>query len=41
LQKQGLKAYRCPALNLEPYWIDNLLHIAKGPTTSTELLIRK
>jgi ferrochelatase len=24
---QGLNAYRCPALNLEPYWIDALIEI--------------
>lgn len=29
IEKQGLKAYRCPALNLEPYWIDALVEILK------------
>lgn len=29
IEKQGLKAYRCPALNLEPYWIDALVDIFK------------
>lgn len=24
---QGLRSYRCPALNLEPYWIDALIEI--------------
>jgi len=29
---KGLAAYRCPALNLEPYWIDALLEILQEPT---------
>jgi len=42
LQKQGLNAYRCPALNLEPYWIDNLAEIAQEPSySSTSMLVRK
>ena len=28
LASKGLNAYRCPALNLEPYWIDALAEIA-------------
>lgn len=28
IRSQGLNAYRCPALNLEPYWIDALVEIA-------------
>ena len=42
IEKNGLKAYRCPALNLEPYWIDALAEIAKGPILyDNHLLIRK
>lgn len=29
LASKGLNAYRCPALNLEPYWIDALVEIAQ------------
>lgn len=29
IKKNGLRAYRCPALNTEPYWIDALTEIAK------------
>ncbi len=29
IRKNGLNAYRCPALNLEPYWIDALASILK------------
>jgi protoporphyrin/coproporphyrin ferrochelatase len=29
IREKGLKAYRCPALNLEPYWIDALAEIFK------------
>lgn len=38
LQNQGLQGYRCPALNLEPYWIQALAHIAQdtqGVNTQT------
>jgi ferrochelatase len=35
LAEKGLKAYRCPALNLEPYWIDGLAEISKNQTLST------
>lgn len=39
---KGLNAYRCPALNLEPYWIDALVEIV-GQTNFCEnqMLIRK
>jgi len=30
IRAQGLNAYRCPALNLEPYWIDALVEIAQS-----------
>jgi ferrochelatase len=41
LQKNGLKAYRCPALNLESYWIDALAQITEEPHwSSTQMLIR-
>ena len=42
LVEKGLQAYRCPALNLEPQWIDSLIEMAKGPKFfSTDELIRK
>ncbi|MBU6383036.1 MAG: ferrochelatase [Verrucomicrobia bacterium] len=42
VEKQGLKAYRCPALNLEPYWIDALAEIARSPTLwANDALVRK
>ncbi len=31
IQKQGLNAFRCPALNLEPYWIDTLASLFLDP----------
>jgi len=38
---KGLKAYRCPALNLEPYWIDALAEIARETNLcSNQTLIR-
>jgi ferrochelatase len=41
LRKKNLIAHRCPALNLEPYWIDHLAQIAKDESwTSTQMLIR-
>jgi ferrochelatase len=40
LRRRGITAYRCPALNLEPYWIDALATIALGPTTKTTALFR-
>lgn len=30
VQKRGIPAYRCPALNLEPYWVDALAEIAQA-----------
>lgn len=30
IREQGLFAYRCPALNLEPYWMDRLLDLFKA-----------
>jgi ferrochelatase len=30
IREKGLNAYRCPALNLEPYWIDALAEILRG-----------
>lgn len=42
LEKQGLEAYRCPALNLESYWVDNLAEIAKSTLFhANEELIRR
>lgn len=32
IEKNGLMAYRCPALNLEPYWLDALSMIAQEKT---------
>jgi ferrochelatase len=29
IRSQGLQAYRCPALNREPYWVDALAEIAR------------
>lgn len=41
LASKGLNAYRCPALNLEPYWIDALVQIAKTEDLfANEMLIR-
>ncbi len=41
IQEKGLKAYRCPALNLEPYWIEALAEIFKEPLLhQTDSLIR-
>lgn len=42
IARQGICAYRCPALNLEPYWLDALAEIACTPSLfSSETLIRK
>lgn len=42
LEKQGLRAYRCPALNLESYWVNNLAEIAQTTIFHpNESLIRK
>jgi ferrochelatase len=41
VQKQGLNALRCPALNLEPYWIEALCAIFHETNLcNTEMLIR-
>lgn len=41
IRAQGLKADRCPALNLESYWIDALFAIAQGPLVcGNQMLIR-
>ena len=41
IQKQGLNAYRCPALNLEESWIDALAQIAQSrELCDTHSLIR-
>lgn len=41
IRKQGLKAARCPALNLEPYWVEALVEIAQDPHFSTtQMLVR-
>jgi len=37
----GRNATRCPALNLEPYWVEALAHIAESsPLTHTQMLVR-
>lgn len=41
IEAKGLKAYRCPALNLEPYWVEALAQIALGTDLcSNQMLIR-
>lgn len=41
IEEKGLKAYRCPALNLEPYWIDALQNILEtSPLSGQKPLIR-
>lgn len=41
IQKQNLQAHRCPALNLEPYWLDALAEIVQEPQLlGTQMLIR-
>lgn len=41
VQEKGLQAYRCPALNCEPYWIDAIAEILQEPNwCSNELLVR-
>jgi ferrochelatase len=32
IRAKGLNAYRCPALNLESYWIESLVEILQKPT---------
>jgi ferrochelatase len=42
IRAKGMNAYRCPALNQEPYWIDALVEILESPEFfSTQSLIRK
>lgn len=42
LQKQGLQAYRCPALNREPYWIDAMVEIVQETNLcNTQMLFRR
>lgn len=42
LREKGLSAYRCPALNLEPYWLEALAEITKSHTlVANQMLIRK
>lgn len=42
IREQGLQAWRCPALNLEPYWIEALVEIAQGSSfvSGNQMLIR-
>ncbi len=41
IRSKGLNAFRCPALNLESYWIDALIEILKETNLSTsQMLIR-
>jgi ferrochelatase len=40
--KRGFNAYRCPALNLEPYWIDALVEIfSETNLCNNQMLIKK
>jgi ferrochelatase len=39
LRAQNLNAYRCPALNLEPYWLDALASIAQSPALTTNAML--
>ncbi len=42
IQKKGLNAYRCPALNCEPYWVDAIAEILQEPNNyPNEMLIRR
>jgi len=42
LRKKGMIASRCPALNLESYWVDALAEIANSHTlNATSMLVRK
>lgn len=42
LQEQGMEAFRCPALNLEPFWLDGVVSLFQEPCNqTTESLIRK
>lgn len=41
LRKANIEAHRCPALNLENYWIEAIQEIAKtSPLCGTEMLVR-
>lgn len=41
LRKNGFRSYRCPALNLEPYWIESLTQIVKNMSfVSNSMLVR-
>lgn len=41
IRKQGFQAFRCPSLNLEPYWIDALADILQETNLcSSQMLIR-
>jgi|SRR5579872_42314 len=41
IRKQGLAAFRCPAFNLRPDWIETIAAIIKEPNyAATEMLIR-
>lgn len=41
LRKRGIAAYRCPALNLEPYWIEALAEIAQTSRLTPSTLLYK
>ncbi len=42
IASKGLNAFRCPALNLEPYWIDALIEILKKTNLcNNQMLIRR
>ncbi len=42
IEKNGLRAYRCPALNLESYWIDSISTLLQETNLSTNsMLIRR
>lgn len=41
IREKGLLAYRCPALNLEPYWIEGIANLfLESPTVKNQYLIR-
>ena len=41
LAQRGMRAYRCPALNLEPYWVDALVELAQETNLcTTQMLVR-
>jgi ferrochelatase len=42
IRRQGMNAYRCPALNLQPYWVDALAEIAQDMNLcSNQMLVRR